>query len=173
MSRESKMVGTIDPQSAKSVGILNAYGEIATLSPQDVEMGGGISSQALLFHGNMRKQGTQSSHLHSATSPKTTASGTVMATDGFMPLSPNVALAPGMIQLDQGAGPGRRRTPRAQSKKLPTYRSSHAAIQRTHRSKQRTNEPLFCDGLLAANSNYMNVIKESHESILLRTSLKN
>ena len=55
MSRESKMVGTHDPQSAKSVGILNAYGEIATLSPQDVEMGGGISSQALLFHGNMRK----------------------------------------------------------------------------------------------------------------------
>ena len=60
-------------------------------------MGGGISSQALLFHGKMRKQGTYSSGLNSITSPKTTAaSGTIMAND-VMPLSPNVDVYPGMI----------------------------------------------------------------------------
>lgn len=41
-----KMSGSHDNNlnNAKSVGILNAYGELANLSPQDQEIGGGISS---------------------------------------------------------------------------------------------------------------------------------
>ena len=36
----------------------------------------------------------------------------------------------------------------------------------------KKNKPVFFDSALASNSNYMNVIKESHESILRRKKLE-
>ena len=58
-------------------------------------------------------------------------------------------------------------------KDLPSYNYSHAAIQRKQRSKanRRAKQPLFFDSAMAGNQNYMNIIKESHESILRRKDL--
>ena len=57
---------------------------------------------------------------------------------------------------------------------LPVYKYSHAAIQRQQkrRSQKREAKPIYFDSALASNSNYMNVIKESHESILRRKNLE-
>lgn len=56
---------------------------------------------------------------------------------------------------------------------MPLYKYSPAAIQRAGKRKQqkRAGNALFYDSALASNSNYMNVIKESHESILRRKNL--
>lgn len=50
------MIGSHDVATAKSVGILNAYGELAMLTPQDQENVGGISATINSFH---RREQTQ------------------------------------------------------------------------------------------------------------------
>ena len=68
----------------------------------------------------------------------------------------------------------------AETGKTPTrqhqgkiYRTSSAVVQRTHnrRQKKQSAPAIYFDSALASNVNYMNVIKESHESILRRQSM--
>ena len=72
--------------TAKSTGLLNAYGELAA---QELEVGGGIATQANLFHHNKLHKGENASDLQSAISPKTMTSTTGFAqTDAGVPITP-------------------------------------------------------------------------------------
>ena len=56
---------------------------------------------------------------------------------------------------------------------MTLYRTSSAVVQRTQnrRQKKLSAPAIYFDSALASNVNYMNVIKESHESILRRQSM--
>ena len=72
--------------TAKSTGLLNAYGELAA---QELEVGGGIATQANLFHHNKLHKGENASDMQSAVSPKTMTSTTAFAqTDVGAPITP-------------------------------------------------------------------------------------
>ena len=64
------------------------------------------------------------------------------------------------------------KTPTRQQK-MTLYRTSSAVVQRTQnrRQKKLSAPAIYFDSALASNVNYMNVIKESHESILRRQSM--
>ena len=70
-----KIMGSNERHSAtaKSTGLLNAYGELAA---QDLEIGGGIATQANLFHHNKLHRGENASDLQTVVSPKTMSSVT-------------------------------------------------------------------------------------------------
>ena len=66
-----KVMSANDRLNAKSTGILNAYGELAA---QDLEIGGGVATQANLFHHNKQQNVEKASEIQSALSPKTMTS---------------------------------------------------------------------------------------------------
>ena len=67
---------------------------------------------------------------------------------------------------DTGKGPTRQQ-------QLKLYRTSSAVVQRSQnrRQKKQSAPAIYFDSALASNVNYMNVIKESHQSILRRQSM--
>ena len=97
--QKNNMTGSHDQNIAKSVGILNAYGELANMTPHDQEIGGGISSQLNIFHRNQNRNGSQSMGLNSMTSPKMLMNTNEL--QGMMPLTPQqIETDTGMIQVD-------------------------------------------------------------------------
>ena len=119
---------------AKSTGLLNAYGELAA---QDLEIGGGIATQANLFHHNRLQRGDNASDLQTVVSPKTLSSATPIGnqTDVGAPMTPIV---------DSQATPVHRKNLSA-VELTPTYtepniiegtriyRNSAAAVQRSQK----------------------------------------
>ena len=84
---------------AKSVGILNAYGEMATLMPQDQEIGGAISSQLNKFHRNEpTNRGEDSTAIQTLTTPQTMRNRFI--TQQMSLNSPHTDLSGGKINHD-------------------------------------------------------------------------